>query len=76
MNTAEKQVLYIAAFRYALGRSTYIVDIIARILKDNSDELTEKSKDLIIKEIAECKNLGMYCDAETWRGLSEYLSER
>ncbi|WP_215507634.1 hypothetical protein [Peptoniphilus sp. EMRHCC_23] len=76
MNTAEKQVLYIAAFRYALGRSTYIVDIIARILKDNSDELTEKSKDLIIKEIAECKNLGMDCDAKAWRGLSEHLSDR
>lgn len=76
MNKLEKQVIYIAAFRYALGRSTYIVELIAQILKENKDELTEKSKDKIIKEIAECKNLGMPCDAEAWRSLFEHLSDR
>ena len=76
MNKLDKQILYISAFRHALGRSTYIVEVIVRILKENSDELTEKSKDLIIKEIAECKNLGMDCDAKAWRSLSEYLSDR
>lgn len=76
MNKLDKQLLYIAAFRYALGRPTYIVEVFVRILKDNKDELTEESKNLIIKEIAECKDLGMDCDAKAWRSLSEDLPER
>ena len=76
MNSVDTQLLYIAAFRYALGRSSYITSAISDIIRDNVDVLTDNTVKLMIKEIEECENLGMDCDKEVWPYLSEFLEER
>lgn len=76
MNSVDTQLLYIAAFRYALGRSSYITAAISDIIRDNIAVLTENTVKLMIKEIQECENLGMDCDKEVWQYLARYLKER
>ena len=75
MNVVDTQLLYIAAFRYALGRQTYIVPAIAGAIRESRDLLTDDTIRLMAREIKECQNLGMDCDVEVWRGLAEFLSE-
>ncbi len=57
--------VYLAAFRYALGRSTYIVSIIAKALLEAN--LSDEEKKLIIREIDETNGkLGMDMDEKIW----------
>lgn len=74
MDKTDTQLLYIAAFRYALGRRTYVVPAIAGAIRESRDLLTDETARLMAREIVECKDLGMECDAEVWRGLAEFLS--
>lgn len=39
INNLDMQLLFISAFRYALGRRSYITSTMAHIIKDNSDAL-------------------------------------
>lgn len=76
MNKTDTQLLYIAAFRYALGRSTYMVPAIADAIRESRELLTDETARLMVREIMDSKkNLGMECDARTWQGLAEFLSE-
>lgn len=76
MNRTDTQLLYIAAFRYALGRQTYMVPAIAGAIRESRDLLTDETAQLMAREIVECKHLGMECDARTWWDLAEFLLER
>ncbi|TDI96999.1 MAG: hypothetical protein E2O29_01830 [Deltaproteobacteria bacterium] len=58
-------LVYIAAFRYALGRSTYIVSAIAKALLEAN--LSDDDKRFIIKEINDTNGkLGMDMDEKIW----------
>lgn len=74
INSLDLQLLFISAFRYALGRRSYITSTMAHIIKDNSDALTDHTVDLMISEIRHCKDLGMECDRRVWEDLSKFLS--
>ena len=50
------------AFRYALGRKTYAPSMVIETIKENIDAFDKWQLELIIKEINECKDLGMACD--------------
>lgn len=76
LGNQDLQLLFIAAFRYALGRRSYITSAISDIIQNNVDVLTDNTVNLIIKEIRECENLGMDCDKEVWMYLAEFLEER
>lgn len=65
INSLDLQLLFISAFRYALGRRSYITSTMAHIIKDNSDVLTDHTVD---------KDLGMECDRRVWEDLSKFLS--
>lgn len=72
------QILFIAAFRYALGRMTYVVPTIAGMIKDNIGYLTENTINLMIKEIENGDargglGLGMDVDKEIWLSLKAEL---
>lgn len=73
------QILFIAAFRYALGRMTYVAPTVAGMIKDNIDYLTGNTIKLLIKEIEDGEargGLGMDVDKEIWLRLkSELRSE-
>lgn len=75
MNVTDTQLLYIAAFRYALGRQTYVVPAIAGAIRESRDLLTDDTARLMAREIVECNDLGMECDADMWLDLAAFLME-
>jgi hypothetical protein len=64
------RLIAIAAFRYALGRMTYMPEHVGNWLIKNRDALPEHDRKLIIREIDEAERLhglGMECDVATWK---------
>lgn len=76
----EEQIL-ICAVRYALGRMSYIVGVIAEYVAVKQPELTKECINIIIRDIEEelkryhdaGQLLGMECDERTWVRLLERL---
>ena len=75
-------LVFVASFRYALGRRTYIVYSIANFIKTNIALVPKNIIELMIREITEAEekhNEGLYkalgddCDVETWLRLREFL---
>lgn len=57
------------AFRYALGRQTYVVSDVVQTITENWSFLSKKIKHLIHKEIKIAisdKNIGMEMDFKEW----------
>lgn len=75
MNSADTQLLYLAAFRYVLGRKPYMVSAIAGAIKEGRYLLTNNTKALMVREIEECQYLGDDYATETWRDLAGLLSK-
>jgi len=72
-------IILICAFRYALGRMTYVVEMVVDFIIENWDSLYKSDKDLIVREIQhekERSNLGHDCDVKQWnRILTLYVNE-
>ena len=71
-------LVYLAAFRYALGRSSYIVSTIACELIEA--DLSSETKKTIVREIKEAdaidaigkrSGIGMSCDRKEWLCVKE-----
>ncbi len=78
MTNEEINDLMICSFRYSLGRMTYIVDSIARILIAHKSELTQDSIFIICRDIRRAidrNECGMQIDKETWIEVLEELIE-
>jgi hypothetical protein len=74
------ELTLMASFRYALGRTTYIVsEVVENILK-NWDQLSDKIKINMTKEIKDAidnNNIGNQIDLEQWHKIStRKLDER
>lgn len=68
-----------SAFRYALGRATYIVHMTTDFIKNNTDLLTENDMKLMIKEITEAEErdwLGWEMDKVEWLSLRDFLKAK
>ena len=77
MNKIELNDLMVCAFRYALGRRSYIVAVIGEILVTHKAELSDSSKAVICRDInkAIAKNHdGMDCDSAVWRYVRDHLN--
>lgn len=74
MNSLDTQALFIAAFRYALGRRDNIVPAMVDNIRWSRDLLTDQTAALMVREIKACEDLGAECDAEAWLGLVDFLS--
>ena len=74
MITDYEQML-ISAMRYALGRRTYIVDLTCRYIERHMPILSDRCKDIMIKDIEEQESLGYgdECDKKDWMRLLEVL---
>jgi hypothetical protein len=59
-------IVLLCAFRYALGRKTYVVSMIVDELVTNWNELSYHDKDKIQNEILSASDLGMECDRQEW----------
>ncbi len=69
--------LAICAFRYALGRKTYITSTISYLLAQNKDGLTKSTRAVICRDILRAiktENAGHQCDIESWQKLYNCLS--
>ena len=70
LETYLEQFVVIAAFRYALGRRSYAVSLIADWLIKNWNEISINDQNLIRREIQEAldrDHAGMEMDKEEWR---------
>lgn len=68
--------LAICAFRYALGRRTYITSAVSDLIIKHGGDLSHFTRDLMIKEIKEAlyqDRAGMDCDKENWIKLLNHL---
>lgn len=60
------------AFRYALGRKTYVVNDVAKYLIANVENIPREQRDLIIKEIRDAiyhERAGMDVDIADWENV-------
>ena len=66
----DDRLILIAAFRYALGRCSYMPSVVAGVLEQCWDYLTGRDQRLIKREIADAVergHAGMDCDVAIWR---------
>lgn len=82
IDNQDLDLFFVAAFRYALGRRTYMVFTIADFIKTNIALVPQNIINLMIREITEAEqnhNDGLYkalgddCDVKTWLSLREFL---
>ena len=69
-------LIVLCAFRYALGRMTYIPSVVAGFIKANINEIETRDIHIMIREIGECHeegHLGMDCDVKLWLDLRKWL---
>lgn len=74
-NLNELNILFIAAFRYAVNRCSTMPSYISDLIRNNKEILTENTLKLFVKEIDEEKDRMMDIDRETWLHLSKDLEE-
>lgn len=74
-NIDDISMILVSAERYALGRQTYIVQWTCEIITKNLHLLTEKDKQVIIRDIESQTNYGDECDEICWLKLSEILKK-
>jgi hypothetical protein len=70
MMTLDEDITIGCAFRYALGRMTYVVDSVASEIERNIDSISLKTRRRLISEIDEAieeNHAGMQCDVERWQ---------
>ena len=68
--------MLISAMRYALGRRTYIVELTCRYIERHMPMLSDRCKDVMIKDIESENSYGDECDRENWMRLLEKLKNR
>jgi hypothetical protein len=79
IDSEDFDLIIIAAFRYALGRRTYIVPAVTNFIKANSKHISIQAKEIIISEIIDAENheygksLGDEIDAKEWLSLRDFL---
>lgn len=78
---SHEELILICAVRYALGRMSYIVGVVAEYVAVKKPELSKECINIIIRDIEEelkwhhdaGQTLGMECDERTWLRLLERL---
>ena len=74
IETDDDRLILIAAFRYALGRCSYMPSVVAGAITQCWACLTEYDQRLIKREITDAierGHAGMDCDVATWRRVLE-----
>lgn len=66
----DDELVLFCAFRYALGRRTYVVSSVSNIILENWGKFTPHRQEQFKKEILEykelCGDLGDACDEASW----------
>jgi hypothetical protein len=72
-------VFLMFAFRYALGRMSYAVGMVADTLEAYADELTPDWREQIIRDIGDAieeNRAGMAGDVERWTRCAEFMASK
>ena len=90
-NANDAYLAYMAMFRYAFGRMTYMPDVVIEIIKRNKENIPDCALGLINTELAEeadryervykehhdhRSNYGMECDREAWLTFHKCIKEQ
>ena len=67
--------MLVSAERYAMGRQTYMVKWTCDFIMDNLHLLTEKDKQIMIRDIENPISYGHDCDKAVWLKLLNVLKE-
>lgn len=67
--------MIVGAERYALGRRTYIVQWTCEFIKNNLHLITNKDKQVIIRDIENPIYYGDECDKQEWLNLLKILKQ-
>ena len=67
--------MIVSAERYALGRRTYIVQWTCEFIKNNLHLITNKDKQVIIRDLENPISYGDECDKVCWIQLLEILKK-
>lgn len=70
----DARLILISAFRYALGRRTYMPGVVVGVIKDQWLNLSPHDRSQIqgdIRHAIECNMAGDDCDVDVWRKLLE-----
>jgi hypothetical protein len=66
----DDELVLFCAFRYALGRRTYVVSAISDLILENWEKFSSEKQEQFKKEILEhrelCGDLGDDCDEASW----------
>lgn len=64
-------IILFCAFRYAIGRSTYVVDVVVDEILKRWENLSQSDKELyaheLLEHIRKFGRIGMECDAKSWK---------
>ena len=74
-NNEDVSMILVSAERYALGRRTYIVSWTCEVIEKNMNLLTEKDKQVMIRDLKNPIDYGDDCDKECWLNLLKKLEE-
>ena len=69
-------IILVSAERYALGRRTYIVQWTCEIIRNNLHLLSDKDRQVMIRDIKKPISYGDDCDKAEWLNLLKVLEER
>ena len=79
LNGDDCDLAVFCAFRYALGRSTYITEDISDLIINNIDNIEAITKCQIASEIVhalDTNNAGMKCDRYSWEKVYRKITGR
>lgn len=71
----DNEIIDLCAFRYALGRRTYIVDIVTRYLCSKLETYSLYTLHRFKEEIERAPSLGDQCDEALWKDLLDYIDD-
>lgn len=88
-NPDNAKLAYMAMFRYAFGRMTYMPSTVIGIIKANADTLTISTLELLDRDLTEeaeryervyngqsSSNYGMECDRELWLAFHAWVKKQ
>ena len=68
-NKDDLSMILVSAERYALGRRTYIVNWTCEFIEDNLALLTDKDRQVMIRDLENPISYGDECDEKKWKKL-------
>lgn len=82
------KLAYMAMFRYAFGRMTYMPSVVIDIIKANSDTITTQTLELLDRDLTDeakryervykekfTSNYGMECDRRIWLAFHGWVKD-